>query len=195
MTDITSDPYAELQRDVEAALRGAGLTIADGIVSGVTGGVVVDVANEGHDHERVVMLTWASDDQGDEPLIMLPAVAEVLRTRGFAVERHPIGAAYIVTGRADARPANPSEAYAREVVATLRRVVNTEDDFPGWLAGVLATVAACYENGSYALTAGRPGSWEAGHLARLLAGTVGEDDELLDHYATAPGGPRDGRGQ
>ncbi|GAA4522517.1 hypothetical protein GCM10023191_101870 [Actinoallomurus oryzae] len=190
MTNST-DPYAELARDVEAALRDAGLSIA-----GETGaGVGIDVADEGPDRERVVMLIWATRDDGtgEEPRILLPAVAEVLRQRGFAVERHPIGAAFIVTGRAEARPANPREDYAREVVAALRRVVNTEEDFPGWLAGVLATVASCYENGSHVLTAGRPGSWEAGHIARLLAGTVGEDDEMLDHYATAPGGPRDGR--
>ena len=191
---MTTDPYAELARDVETALRSAGLTVVGGILSGATSGVGIDVADEGHDHERVVMLTWASEDQGDEPRILLPAVAEVLRTRGFAVERHPIGASYIVTGRADARPANPSETYAREVVATLRRVVNTKPDFPGWLAGVLATVAAGHANGSHALTAGRPGSWEAGHLARLLAGTVGEDDEHLTDYAAAPGGPQDSRG-
>jgi hypothetical protein len=187
MTDTTSDPYAELARDVETALRSAGLSV----VGEAGTGVGVDVAGEGHDHERVVMLTWASEDQGDEVRVMLPAVAEVLRTRGFAVERHPIGAAFIVTGRVEAGPSRPGEDYAREAVAVIRRAVNTERDFPGWLAAVLATVAAGHEHGSHALTAGRPGSWEADHLGRLLAGTVGEDDEMLSHYAAAPGGPRE----
>lgn len=185
----TADPFA-MAHDVDAALTAAGLPVSDG----TGGGVVASVVNEGNAGERVVMLSWLTRDDGtgDEPGILLPAVAEVLRTRGFVVERHSIGAAFIVTGRADAQASNPSDAYAREAVATLRRAVNTERDFPGWLAGVLATLASCYIDGSHALIAGRPGSWEAGHLARLLAGTVGGDDEMIDHYATAPGGPRDG---
>ena len=55
----------------------------------------------------------------------------------------------------------------------------------GWLAGVLATVAA--DLGSTdALTAGRPGSWEAEHVRGLVNGTVGWDDEFLADLQEAP---------
>ena len=54
----------------------------------------------------------------------------------------------------------------------------TEHDFPGWLAGVLARAAAA-RGSSYALVAGRPGSWEADLVMRLVCGTVGWDDECL----------------
>lgn len=68
-----------------------------------------------------------------------------------------------------------------------------EYDFPGRLAGVLASVAA--ELGSVdALVASRPGSWEAASLLQLAHGTVGWDDEQLSAYKlpdakTAPGRP------
>lgn len=59
--------------------------------------------------------------------------------------------------------------------------VREEHDFGGWLAGVLATAAA--EVGSTAaLVAGRPGSWEADLVQRLVCGTVGWDDEYLSDY-------------
>jgi len=81
--------------------------------------------------------------------------------------------------------------YTRAAVAAIRRAVEAEQDFAGWLAGVLATVAAHQERGSHALTAGRPGSWEADHLRRLLDGTVGEDGSMLGYYASQPGGPNE----
>jgi hypothetical protein len=101
-----TDPYAELARDVQQTLITAGLTIAnpDGLVTPngmVPSGVGVDVADEGNNCERVVMLSWGrSDDAAFETVdIMLGAVAEVLRVHGFEVARHPVGRAYIVTGR------------------------------------------------------------------------------------------------
>lgn len=58
-----------------------------------------------------------------------------------------------------------------------------EHDFPGWLAGVLANVAA--ELGSVdALTEGRPGSWEADLVDKLVRGTV--DPVGLDAYRHTP---------
>jgi hypothetical protein len=54
------------------------------------------------------------------------------------------------------------------------------------LARVLATAAA--ELGSTAaLTAGRPGSWEADLVQQLVRGTVGEDDDYL--HAFCQGAP------
>lgn len=54
-------------------------------------------------------------------------------------------------------------------------------DIAEWVAGVLARAAATLGS-TEALLANRPGSWEAGHLRALLAGTVGEDDEYLPAY-------------
>lgn len=66
-------------------------------------------------------------------------------------------------------------------IAALTTAVQHEHDFPGWLADVLAAVAARHGS-SYSLVAGRPGSWEAGLVTHLVRGTVGWDDELLDSY-------------
>jgi hypothetical protein len=61
----------------------------------------------------------------------------------------------------------------------------SEHDFGGWLAHVLAAAAA--ELGSTdALTVGRPGSWEADLVQRLVKGTVGWDDEYLTDHKTLP---------
>ncbi len=57
-------------------------------------------------------------------------------------------------------------------------------DIAEWVAGVLARAAATLGS-TEALLANRPGSWEAGHVRRLLAGTVGEDDEYLPAYEGA----------
>jgi hypothetical protein len=72
--------------------------------------------------------------------------------------------------------------HGRGAVTALRDAVAIERDFPGWLAAVLATVAADLPNGTYELIEGRPGSWEAELLQRLMAGTVGEDDQHLASY-------------
>ena len=65
--------------------------------------------------------------------------------------------------------------------------VRAEHHFGGWLADVLAAAAA--ELGSTdALTAGRPGSWEADLVQRLVKGTVGWDDEYLADHRRAPDG-------
>jgi hypothetical protein len=68
---------------------------------------------------------------------------------------------------------------ARQVVLHATR---DEHDFGGWLASVLASVAAELGSSSFALTAGRPGSWEADLVQQLVKGTVGWDDDYLDTY-------------
>jgi hypothetical protein len=47
-----------------------------------------------------------------------------------------------------------------QAVRTLTAAARSEHDFAGWLANVLARVAANLGS-TDALTAGRPGSWEA----------------------------------
>jgi hypothetical protein len=66
-------------------------------------------------------------------------------------------------------------------VDTLTEVALAGGDFADWLAHVLATVAARLGS-TDALIAGRPGSWEADLVQRLVAGTVGYDDEHLADY-------------
>ena len=80
----------------------------------------------------------------------------------------------------------PDPAYTRQAVKAMTRAVEQEHDFAGWLADVLARVAA-RKGSSDALTAGRPGSWEASLIDQLVKGTVGWDDEYLpDPEMTAP---------
>jgi len=69
-------------------------------------------------------------------------------------------------------------AYTRSAVKAVAQAVEREHDFAGWLADVLARVAA-RKGSSDALTAGRPGSWEASLVDQLVKGTVGYDDEYL----------------
>ena len=69
----------------------------------------------------------------------------------------------------------------RAVVEWMVAVATSGADFAGWLAATLARTAALV-GGTEQLLAGRPGSWEAGLVRQLLAGTVGEDDEHLAQY-------------
>lgn len=66
-------------------------------------------------------------------------------------------------------------------VGVLRAGLHAEADFPGWAARVLTRLAAA-EGSSAALTAGRPGSWEAALVRQLVAGYAGEEDEDLSHW-------------
>jgi hypothetical protein len=71
-----------------------------------------------------------------------------------------------------------SQSYTNRAGAAILEAAKAEHDFGGWLAAVLSSVAA--ELGSSeALTAGRPGSWEANLVRQLVKGTVGWDDEYL----------------
>jgi hypothetical protein len=71
--------------------------------------------------------------------------------------------------------------YTKDAHAAILAAVREQHDFGGWLAGVLASVAADLGSTS-ALTAGRPGSWEAEHVRGLSSGTVGWNDEYLNDY-------------
>lgn len=77
------------------------------------------------------------------------------------------------------KPARPD--YIERAVLVVGEAVRAELDFGGWLAHVLATVAAGLGS-SDALTAGRPGSWEASLVDQLVKGTVGYGDEALAEY-------------
>lgn len=74
-----------------------------------------------------------------------------------------------------------SHDYTREARCAILLAAKAEHDFGGWLAAVLASVAADLGS-SYALTAGRPASWEADLIQQLVKGTVGWGDEYLDDY-------------
>ena len=76
-------------------------------------------------------------------------------------------------------PKPAADGAARLALLAIAREEN--GDFPGRLAAILAGVAA--ELGSSAaLVAGRPGSWEAGLVLRLVRGTARWDDEHLGRY-------------
>ena len=68
--------------------------------------------------------------------------------------------------------------YTDPAVKAITQAARSEHDFAGWLAAVLATAAGRLGS-SDALTAGRPGSWEASLVDQLVKGTVGYGDEHL----------------
>jgi hypothetical protein len=71
--------------------------------------------------------------------------------------------------------------YTKDARRAVLHAVRDEPEFGRWLASILASVAA--ELGStFALTAGRPGSWEADLVQQLVKGTVGCDDDYLNTY-------------
>jgi hypothetical protein len=71
-----------------------------------------------------------------------------------------------------------SAPYTASAVRAITRAARAEHDFGGWLAAVLAE-AAGQLGGSDELTIGRPGSWEADLVDRLVKGMVGHADEYL----------------
>jgi hypothetical protein len=79
-----------------------------------------------------------------------------------------------------------TDSYTVPAGRAVLEAARSEHDFGGWLAHVLAAAAA--ELGSTdALTAGRPGSWEADLVQRLVKGTVGWNDEYLADHRTLSG--------
>ncbi len=60
-----------------------------------------------------------------------------------------------------------------------------EDDFAGFLAGVVSSVAANL-GAAYLVTAGRPSSWAAKLVDQLVQGTVGGDPAYLMTFRTEP---------
>lgn len=86
--------------------------------------------------------------------------------------------------RSACTPAGPPASqpgYTRPAIDAITRAARAEHDFAGWLADVLANAAAQLGS-SNALTARRPGTWEASLIDQLVKGTVGYDDELLPGY-------------
>lgn len=90
---------------------------------------------------------------------------------------------------------DPIAALGQDAVVTLTRLARVtypgrdggviRVDFADVLAGVLASVAANVD-GVEELLAGRPGSWEADLVRRLVAGTVGPDEEYMPLHRTEP---------
>jgi hypothetical protein len=78
-----------------------------------------------------------------------------------------------------------TDDYTRAAVAAMTRAVDSGRDFAEWLAAALAAVAAA-KGSMAALTEARSGSWEAGHVDRLVRGTVGDDADLPGWAAPAP---------
>jgi hypothetical protein len=81
-----------------------------------------------------------------------------------------------------------TRSRTRAAADVLSAAVEHEHDFAGWLAAVLADVAAA-KGGPAALTAGRPGSWEAALVDQLVKGTVGPGDEYLPDADAEPVAP------
>lgn len=78
-------------------------------------------------------------------------------------------------------PGASNDDYERDAHRAILQAVREQQDFGGWLAGVLARVSADLGS-TFALTAGRPGSWEADLVQQLVKGTVGYDDDYLADY-------------
>jgi hypothetical protein len=80
----------------------------------------------------------------------------------------------------------PAEDYTNRAVQAVSEAIRGETDVGGWLSLVL--VLAVAQTGSLDdLTAGRPGSWEAGLVDRLARGLAGDDDGLA-HFRAAIAG-------
>jgi hypothetical protein len=74
--------------------------------------------------------------------------------------------------------------YTDQAVEAVTAAARNEHDLPGWLSLVLVRAAASL--GSLdALTAGRPGSWEAGHVDALARGLAFDDEGLADYRMPA----------
>jgi hypothetical protein len=72
---------------------------------------------------------------------------------------------------------DPHPPYTAAAIDAIEAAARSEHDFGDWLSAVLAYAAA--RLGSVdALTAGRPGSWEAGHVDHLVRGLVSDDEDL-----------------
>jgi len=73
--------------------------------------------------------------------------------------------------------------YTQDAHGAILAAARDQQDFGGWLAAVLACVSADLGS-TYALMAGRPGSWEADLIRQLVKGTVGWDDDYLADYGS-----------
>jgi hypothetical protein len=75
--------------------------------------------------------------------------------------------------------------YTRRATAAITDAARAEHDLAGWLGDVLCRAAAEL-GGLDALTAGRPGSWEAALVDQLARGTAGDDAGLAAYRDGAP---------
>jgi hypothetical protein len=73
------------------------------------------------------------------------------------------------------------DATTRQAVTAITAALQEGHDVAEFLAHALCYVAA-QQGGIDAVLRNRPGSWEADHVRRLMAGTVGEDGEHLSSY-------------
>lgn len=69
----------------------------------------------------------------------------------------------------------------RQAVTAITTALREGRDVAEFLAHALCYVAAA-EGGIEEVLRNRSGSWEAGYIRQLMAGTVGEDGEHLDNY-------------
>jgi hypothetical protein len=77
------------------------------------------------------------------------------------------------------------DANTRQAADAITNALDDGWDVGEFIAHALCHVAADEEDGIDGVLRNRPGSWEAGHVQRLMAGTVGEDGEGLDHFRKA----------
>lgn len=78
-----------------------------------------------------------------------------------------------------------TDTATRQAVAAITAALTEGRDVGEFLAHSLCYVAAG-EGSIGAVLRNRPGSWEAGLIRQLMAGTVGEDGEHLDAYREGP---------
>jgi hypothetical protein len=100
-----------------------------------------------------------------------------LRGDGYIIE-------HLADDGADSLSAPAGTDYTDRAVAAMIEAATEERDLGGWLSLVLVRAAA--QLGSLdALTAGRPGSWEAPLVDQLARGLALDDDDLAA-YRAAP---------
>ena len=73
----------------------------------------------------------------------------------------------------------PAAGHVHQAIAAFRTAIADGEDIGEFIATALALLAAEI-GGPGAVIANRPGSWEAAHVAALLSGTVGPEDEFPD---------------
>jgi len=86
-------------------------------------------------------------------------------------------------------PAERRGEYDRQFTAAaeaLTAAIRTGATDGGEIVSYLLATTAANLGGVHAITAGRPGSWEADHVDQMLFSTVGWNGEYLWQYRTAP---------
>lgn len=73
--------------------------------------------------------------------------------------------------------------YTAQAAEAITAAARAESDFGGWLADVLCRAAARLGSPG-ALTASRPGSWEAALVDRLVQGTCWDEADLAARFGS-----------